>query len=895
MKDIRDILPIWSVEQDAILSKMADITIGYSVELPEIFTLSEQQMEALHETWVKALRLFPAGVVLHKQDWFTQCKHPVDLSNKDGFLARSSEKHFAERPCLKHSCYLFLTLKPKNRVVPNSAMSTLLRSRLVPVEMMDDLALQSFSGVVEQFVRVISDSGLILFTRMKEKDLIQSINRYLSLDIDGITRDIDLSNGITAGEKHCELFSLGEVDCLPDFCSSSKVHEPYSTDKYKFPVGFVTSIGQLLPCNHIYSQYISIEDEHTTVKKLETKRLRLQSMSAYSRGNTMARDAVNDFLNEAMVAQRQLIRAHFNLLAWADGREGLADVRGLCAAALSKMDVRPRIETVGTPQIHWAGIPGNAADLPINETFLTFSQQACCFLNMETNYRSSVSPFGLRLADRIYGRPVDVDLWDEPMRTGLITNRNMIVVGPSGSGKSFFDNHMMHTDYESGAHIVVVDMGNSYAGLCEMLGGYYYTYTENKPIAFNPFYGGVPDTEKKESIKTLLVALWKKEEESFLRSEYVALSNALQLYFESEADFRCFNTFYDFVRDEFTVLLRIQEVKEKDFDVANFLYVMRPYYRGGEFDFLLNATENLDVLDQRFIVFEIDTIKDHPILFPVVTIIIMELFISKMRRLPGVRKVILIEEAWKAIAKAGMAEYVKYLFKTVRKYYGKAIVVTQDLDDILHSDIIRQTIVNNADIKVLLDQSKYQHRFAQVQELLGLPDAEVPKILSMNKANDPSLRYKEVYIWPLAKVYRVEVSPEEYLCYTTEEREKVRVQEAAKRFGGIEAGIQSLVMVLVFLAVSVSGHAQVPVIGEVIAKVVKVLDLKVQRQQMEQLLLQNAKKLLENKLHELKLKEISEWTFRQKELWQKYYEELVQVNTAIISRKQLGAIKKERL
>ena len=143
----------------------------------------------------------------------------------------------------------------------------------------------------------------------------------------------------------------------------------------------------------------------------------------------------------------------------------------------------------------------------------------------------------------------------------------------------------------------------------------------------------------------------------------------------------------------------------------------------------LNATENLDLLQQRFIVFELDNIKDHPILFPVVTLIIMEVFISKMRKLKGIRKMILIEEAWKAIAKEGMAEYIKYLFKTVRKFFGEAIVVTQEVEDIISSPVVKQAIINNSDCKILLDQSKYQNKFGQIQELLGLTEKEKTLVL----------------------------------------------------------------------------------------------------------------------------------------------------------------------
>jgi conjugation system TraG family ATPase len=335
-----------------------------------------------------------------------------------------------------------------------------------------------------------------------------------------------------------------------------------------------------------------------------------------------------------------------------------------------------------------------------------------------------------------------------------------------------------------------------------MVNGYYFTYSETNPIKFNPFYIGEADTldtEKKESIKTLLLALWKKDNETFNRSEYVALSNALQLYFDKVSVnkdlFPCFDSFYEFLKDEFVEVLKGDNVKDKDFDVSNFLYVLRPYYKGGEFDYLLNARENLDLLQQRFIVFELDNIKDHPILFPVVTIIIMEVFISKMRKLKGIRKMILIEEAWKAIAKEGMAEYIKYLFKTVRKFFGEAIVVTQEVEDIISSPVVKQAIINNSDCKILLDQSKYQNKFDQIQELLGLTDKEKALVLSINKANDPTKKYKEVFIslgGVLSKVYRTEVSPQEYLAYTTEEKEKVKVQAAAQKFGSIEKGIASL-------------------------------------------------------------------------------------------------------
>lgn len=812
-KMIEGILPILDVEHNCILSKQGDVTIVFKAELPEIFTMSDQEYEAFHQSWIKAVKILPKFCVFHKQDWFLEKVYKADFTNDDtSFLSRSSERFFNERPFLDHSCYIMLTKKPSGRKNSSSLFSTLIRNSPVPQETLKPQVLQDFLDSAGQFKRILEDSGFVKLTQLKNEELksqrrkIGLIERYCFLserENEFVFNDISFKDSLKIGDNHCQLFTLGDAADLPGLCGSRINYDRYSTDKTKFSIGFASTLGQLLSCNHIYNQYIFIEDAQKTIQKLESKRLRLQSLSAYSRENMIARDATNDFLNEAIGQQRLPVKAHFNVLAWTDNEQDLKEVKNKVSSALAQMDAAAKQETVGAPQIYWAGLPGNAADFPMNDTFDTFTEQAVCFLNMETGYRSSLSPMGIRLGDRLTGKPVHVDISDEPVKIGICTNRNKFILGPSGSGKSFFTNHMVRSYYEQGTHVVLVDVGHSYKGLCDMVKGYYFTYDEKNPIRFNPFYiseGDILDTEKKESIKTLLLALWKKDDETFNRSEYVALSNALQLYYEKlekeKEIFPCFNTFYDFLKNEFVKILESDKVKEKDFDITNFLYVLRPYYIGGEFDYLLNAMENLNLLKERFIVFELDNIKDHPILFPVVTIIIMEVFISKMRKLKGIRKMILIEEAWKAIAKEGMSEYIKYLFKTVRKFFGEAIVVTQEVEDIISSPVVKQAIINNSDCKILLDQSKYQNKFDQIQELLGLTEKEKALVLSVNKSNDPSKKYKEVFISlgsMSSKVYRTEVSVEEYLAYTTEESEKVKVSQYAAKFGGdIRKGIAAL-------------------------------------------------------------------------------------------------------
>jgi len=811
MKNLEDVLPIYKVENDCLLSRQGDVTLAYELTLPEIFTLSNADHEALHNAWVKAIRLLPVSTILHKQDWYIQSEYAADFSDPDAsFLSRSSDRHFNERPYLDHKSYIYLTKRFNAKAQATALTSTLIKSSIFPNNKNENKDLTAFLDKVSQFIKILDDSTYIQARRLKTDELVGTIDqpglleRYCFLIGDKeppIIRDIEITGGLKIGDLHAQLFTLADIEDLPTLCGPRINYERYSTDKTKFSISFAAPLGQLLNCNHIYNQYVAIEDVQLTLKKMESKRLRLQSLSAYSRENSLSRDAVNQFLNEAISEQRLPVKAHFNILAWTENRNQIKEIRNEISSALAQMDARAKQETVIAPQLFFAGFPGAGGYLPQHETFDTFAEQATCFFNQETNYRSSISPVGIRLTDRLTGIPVWVDLSDLPLKQGWITARNRFVLGPSGSGKSFWTNHFCRSYYEQGAHLVVVDVGHSYSGLCSLVNGYYFTYEEKNPIKFNPFYlepGDILDTERKESIKTLLLAIWKNDNEAFKRSEYVALSNGLTAYFDyldkHQDIFPCFNSFYDFIRDHYVKRLADEGVKEKDFDIDNFIYVLRPFYQGGEFDYLLNATENLDVLQQRFIVFELDNIKDSK-LFPVVTLIIMQIFISKMRKLKGIRKVILIEEAWKALMKEGFAEYIKYLFKTVRKFFGEAVVVTQEVEDIISSQIVKQAIINNSDCKVLLDQSKYQNKFQQIQELLGITEKQKAEILSMNKGKTPGRIYKDVWIClgPISKVYGVEVSREEYYCYTTEEREKVLVQEYTKKFGDMRKGISMLI------------------------------------------------------------------------------------------------------
>ena len=811
--------PLLAVENGCIISKDADITVAYRVELPELFTLTRAEYESMHSTWAKAVKVLPNYSIVHKQDFFIEEGYKPDICKEDlSFLSRSFERHFNERPYLQHTCYLFLTKTTKEHSRTTSSFNALTRGFIIPKEMQDKETVTRFMECCGQFERIVNDSGLLRIIRLTDEEIIGSknsagiIEKYFSMSQEDATCLQDLSLGageMKVGDNYLCLHTLSDPEDLPSNVSTDCRYERLSTDRSDCRLSFAAPIGILLTCNHVVNQYLFIDDSAEILRKFEQTARNMHSLSRYSRSNQINREWIEEYLNEAHSKGLTSIRAHCNVMAWSDDREKLKRIKNDVGSQLALMEAKPRHNTVDVPTLFWAAIPGNAGDFPFEESFHTFIEQALCLFIGETSYKDSLSPFGIRMVDRLTGKPVHLDISDLPMKRGIITNRNKFILGPSGSGKSFFTNHLVRNYYEQGAHILLVDTGNSYQGLCRMIhdrtrggDGIYITYEEDNPISFNPFYtdSGQFDVEKRESIKTLILTLWKREDEAPKRSEEVALSGAVNAYIrkitgnrEARPDF---NGFYEFVDGDYRRMIAEKKVREKDFDIDGFLNVLEPFYKGGDNDFLLNSDRELDLTNRRFIVFELDNISGNKVLLPVVTLIIMETFIAKMRRLKGIRKVILIEECWKALMSANMSGYIQYLFKTVRKYFGEAVVVTQEVDDIISSPIVKEAIINNSDCKILLDQRKYMNKFEHIQRLLGLTEKENSQIVSINQANHPGRFYREVWIGlggTRSAVYATEVSAEEYFTFTTEESEKLEVQRLAEELdGNLELAIRRM-------------------------------------------------------------------------------------------------------
>lgn len=425
--------PLLAVEHDCIISKDADITVAFHVELPELFTVTGTEYEAIHSSWAKAIKVLPEYSVVHKQDWFVRETYKPETGKDDmSFLSRSFEKHFNERPFLNHSSFLFLTKTTKERMRMQSNFSTLCRGNIIPKEVNKDTSLK-FLEAVGQFERILNDSVFVRLTRITSDEIMGTdekpglIEKYFSLSLDDTTclQDMELgADGIRVGNKQMCLHTLSDAEDLPGRIGTDMRYEKLSTDRSDCRLSFASPVGLLLSCDHIYNQYLFIEDSAENLRKFEKSARNMQSLSRYSRGNQINKEWIDQYLNEAHSFGLTSIRAHFNVLAWSDDEEELKHIRNDVGSQLALMECKPRHNTVDAATLYWAAMPGNSGDFPSEESFYTFIEPALCFFTEETNYRNSVSPFGIKMADRVSGKPLHVDISDLPMKKGIITNRN---------------------------------------------------------------------------------------------------------------------------------------------------------------------------------------------------------------------------------------------------------------------------------------------------------------------------------------------------------------------------------------------------------------------------------------------------------------------------------------
>ena len=704
------------------------------------------------------------GYAIHKQDVFCKKKFIDETGNNHEYLSDSYFKYFTGREYTDTFTYLVITQECK-------------KSKLLSY---DSRKWKDFLVKVRKVQDQLKDAN-IRAKFLNKKEASQYVDRYFAMNFSDKT--VSMSGfmvddeTISMGERRCKMYSLVDVDSI-NLPSLIRPFTNIEVNNTTMPVDLVSAIDSIPEATTvIYNQVIFIPGQKKELSILDKKKNRHASIPNPT--NQMAVEDIKRVQEVIARESKQLVYTHYNLAVVTDSKTDIQKCTNYIENAFSRLGIHISKRAYNQLELFVNSFPGNCYNMnPDYDRFLTLSDAAACFMYKERIQHSEDSPLKIYYTDR-QGVPVAIDISGKEGKEKITDNSNFFCLGPSGSGKSFHMNSVVRQMWEQNTDVVMVDTGNSYEGLCEYVGGKYISYTEEHPITMNPFRIKREEynVEKIGFLKNLIMLIWKGSDGTITKTEDKLIEQTITEYYENYFNGKIkslsFNTFYEFSVETIPRICRDNNLT--GIDIASFDFLMKGFYKGGNYELTLNEDLDTTLFDETFIVFEIDSIKDNPLLFPIVTLIIMDLFIQKMR-IKKNRKVLVIEEAWKAIASPMMAEYIKYLYKTARKFWASVGVVTQEIQDIIGSPIVKEAIINNSDVVMLLDQSKFKERFDDIQSILGLTEVDCKKIFTINRLDNKEGRsyFREVFIrrGQVGAVYGVEEPHECYMTYTTERAEK---------------------------------------------------------------------------------------------------------------------------
>lgn len=756
------------------------------------------------------------GYALHKQDIFVRKQFAKEPEHNQEFLSASYFRYFNGRPYTDSLCYLTITQEAK-------------KSRLFSY---DSKKWRDFLVKIYKVRDLLRDSG-VQVKFLNKAEASEYVDRYFAMNFKD--RTVSMTNvksddeTVSMGDKRCKVYSLVDVDCaaLP---SLIRPYTNIEVNNTEMPVDLVSVVDNIPNAETVvYNQIIFLPSQKRELALLDKKKNRHASIPNPS--NQMAVEDIKQVQDVIARESKLLVYTHFNMVVGVPADTDLQKCTNHLENAFGRMGIHISKRAYNQLELFVSSFPGNCYSLNEEyDRFLTLSDAAVCLMYKERVQHSEETPIKIYYTDR-QGVPVAIDITGKEGKNKLTDNSNFFCLGPSGSGKSFHMNSVVRQLHEQGTDVVMVDTGNSYEGLCEYFGGKYISYTEERPITMNPFRINREEmnVEKTGFLKNLVLLIWKGTQGTVTKTEDRLIEHVITEYYDAyfngfegftpqqREDLRkslviddrnssekrhesereravriegiideiegrrkelkveelSFNSFYEYS------VQRIPDICEENritgIDLSTYRYMMKDFYLGGNHEKTLNENMDSSLFDETFVVFEIDSIKDDPLLFPLVTLIIMDVFLQKMR-IKKNRKVLVIEEAWKAIASPLMAEYIKFMYKTARKFWASVGVVTQEIQDIIGSEIVKETIINNSDVVMLLDQSKFKERFDTIKTILGLTDVDCKKIFTINRLENKEGRsfFREVFIrrGTTSGVYGVEEPRECYMTYTTERAEK---------------------------------------------------------------------------------------------------------------------------
>lgn len=827
------IFPLMGVMDGIAVSVNGTLTMGYELSLPAQYSCTESEYDDLVGSLSSAIGVLPPWTIVHRQDIFTRREWAPQADVPEGFLSQSYAEHHRGRQYLTHRSYVYLSMSSKGLIEKNGTSSGLFG--LGAVQVPEKSALDAFRSKSREFIALLTGNGLVRARVMDEKDWLGDgeeigvVQRVMMLGEESlVTSDVLLApDSVRVKNKTAVCFAIGESDQLPTEISSVKRIDRYSSEGVNNVfLSMGSALGVELDCEHIVNQYIVVPSQDEITKKLESEAKKMRSGMS-SADNRVNYTEIQKYLDDAYANGLVTVLACTNIFAWSDD-EDMDSLSARVSTAISSMNGTSATRNLyNTPVLYYASIPGAECDIS-KENLMKMELVSSLCLGVYETFDEGTGDRGgvLQLCDRTRNQPVNLDTQYVAQELGWINNFNMFVIGGSGTGKSFFMNTYVRNLYSHGQFIFIIDVGDSYEGICAVINeetggrdGHYLSWDAEHQVSFNPFIGFTSWLKEDGSLNmdetginfvlSFLKTVYEPERGWVSSNEAILNQTVLDFVkFAVESGFTESNL--PILDDYYTYIGKVvspkltkrnyvvgdETVGTTQFNMKEFRLSLKAYAAGGEFAFLMNDKKPKDLFNSRFIVFEVSKLADikDKKFYSICILCIMNAFEMKMRSESAFKNLV-VEEAWKAIANETMAPYLRSLWKTARKYSTSCIVVTQEMKDILSSDVIRDAILMNSDVRVLLDQSNNRNILtaedslgeSDIRTMLGLSQKEIDIVLSLNRANNPKYRYKEVFLKFINGhfgVYATEVSPEEALCYESNKIKKASLLKAAKENGG---------------------------------------------------------------------------------------------------------------
>ncbi len=826
--NLMDAFPIYGYQDPVLMSKEKGcISIAMELRLPEIYTLDSSEYDSLNELWHSIMGMVGENVILAKQDIFLRESYTVDQTRIDrDFFEFSDERHFQNRHYLTCRSFLCIHWVPRNYInrTPRSANQYLQKKRnyfidiSVPEEYLDLELANEFESKVSAVNDLIQESGLVSSKIMTEDELFGKggyYDIYLEASREGGKGvDINFEKGVVnIGKKIGQYFTLENLDQFDiDVVSPSSHYAKFEIGDNKFPVSNLFHLGFKFPYEHIINQYVYVPEKEKAMKGVEKKLKRLTKYAKNTKGdaNTVYAGQISDFQTELLDGHKKMVYYHLNVLGLCEGESEFGKMTNLLGSAFKKIGVDAKQNSVDRKNLFFGGILGNGIGLGMEMYIPVSSDLAASLFYQEGGYDNPChGPHGMRVVDRVDGKPILLSMYREPEKLGWIFNRGMIVASGSGGGKTFFTNTYLYSELREGAEVIMMENGNSYDKLVEVFGGVIIQNEPQNPFTFNPFvldsYDIVSDGKQKRitdqkslqihSVVLLLLGNALNEGNNSLNPSVTntLIELLIDRYFKAalmtgEYSFD-FNGFFRFIEKNIAALVEEKNIRKELFDKDVLLLLLGKYAGSGPRSYLLNSTDNriARLSDEKFVYFKLGNLIENKELFPIVAFLMMDIFDKKLmdESKLHINKILGVDEAWNLFDNPIMAKYFDGQSRMARKFGGQPIFISQKVDDFVKSKHIGKSLIVNSHIKALLDMREFANSFDEIMAILGLDLKQKQGILSLNRDLPKGRKLREGAIcWKNhIKVFGIESSLETKCIFETNPVEKTKINKIHRSNG----------------------------------------------------------------------------------------------------------------